>query len=69
MTIVLFVPLTMTPLVTGDHVTGGARLAVWFNTRLPAFVGHEITIPCELATICKPGGMMSAAKFCGCKSV
>ena len=62
---VLFVPLTVIVLVTGDHVTGGLRLAVCFNTKSAAFVVQAMTTFGKLATICKLGEVMLAVRLLG----
>lgn len=64
----LFDPLTVIPLVTGDHMTGGVRLAVWFRTKTVAFVGQETKMVEKLANICTPGAMMLAVRLVGCAS-
>ena len=65
MVTVLFVPLTVMLLVTGDHVTGGVRLAVWFNTKSVAFVVQEMTMFGKLTKMCTPGAVMLAVRFPG----
>lgn len=48
-------------MVTGDHVVGEARLAVWFNTKSPALVGQERMMFGGLVTMFKAGGFTVSA--------
>ena len=66
---VLFGPLTVMPLVTGDHVTGGVRLPVCIKTYSVAFVVQETTMFGMLAKICTLGEVMLATRLAGCASV
>ena len=65
MVTVLFVPLTVIALVTGDQWTGGMRPAVWFNTKAVAFVVQAMTMFGKLAAIRKLGEVMLAVRAAG----